>query len=44
MVLGFPVNIACLVVFLVCLFYTSVGRMKADMWTDTFQVRTTQSL
>ncbi len=30
--------------FLVCIFYTSVGGMKVVMWTDTFQVRTTQSL
>jgi Na+/proline symporter len=34
------VDIACLVIFLVCIFYTSVGGMKAVMWTDTFQVRT----
>jgi Na+/proline symporter len=38
------VDIACLVIFLVCIFYTSVGGMKAVMWTDTFQVRTPQSL
>ncbi len=37
-------DIACLVIFLVCIFYTSVGGMKAVMWTDTFQVRTPQSL
>jgi hypothetical protein len=40
----FPVNIVCLVIFLVWIFYTSVGGMKAIMWTDTFQVRTPQSL
>ena len=37
-VTGFQVDIACLVIFLVCIFYTSVGGMKAVMWTDTFQV------
>ncbi len=39
-----PVDIVCPVIFLVCIFYTSVGGMKAVMWTDTFQVRTTQSI
>jgi hypothetical protein len=40
----FPVNIVCLVICLVCIFYTFVGGMKLVMWTDTFQVRKLQSL
>jgi hypothetical protein len=40
----FPVDIVCPVIFLVFIFYTSVGGMKAVMWTDTFQIRTSQNL
>ncbi len=40
----FPVDIVCLVICLVCIFYTFVGGMKTVMWTETFQVRTLQSL
>lgn len=33
----FDVDLICAVVFLVCIFYTSIGGIKAVMWTDTFQ-------
>lgn len=36
-VTGFQLDIACAVIFLVCIFYTAVGGIKAVMWTDTFQ-------
>ena len=36
-VTGFPLDIAVVVIFLVCIFYTAVGGIKAVMWTDTFQ-------
>jgi len=28
---------ACLVIFIVCILYTTIGGIKAVMWTDTFQ-------
>ena len=31
------VEIACFIIFLVCIFYSSIGGMKAVIWTDTFQ-------
>ena len=31
------VEIACFIIFLVCVFYSSIGGMKAVIWTDTFQ-------
>jgi len=34
---GFDVDIACAVIFAVCIFYTSIGGIKAVMWTDAFQ-------
>ena len=36
-VTGFDVDIACAVIYVVCIFYTTIGGMKAVMWTDTFQ-------
>jgi len=36
-VTGFQVDLACAVIFIVCIFYTSIGGIKAVMWTDTFQ-------
>ena len=36
---GFNVDVACLVIFVVCIFYTAIGGIKAVMWTDSFQVR-----
>jgi len=36
-VTGFNLDIAVVVIFLVCIFYTSIGGIKAVMWTDTFQ-------
>ena len=37
-VTGFQLDIACAVIFIVCIFYTAIGGIKAVMWTDTFQV------
>jgi len=34
---GFDVDIACAVIFAVCIFYTTIGGIKAVMWTDAFQ-------
>ena len=31
-------DIACITIFMVCAFYTSVGGIKAVIWTDVFQV------
>ena len=31
------IEIACFIIFLVCVFYSSIGGMKAVIWTDTFQ-------
>jgi len=36
-VTGFNVDVACLVIFVVCIFYTAIGGIKAVMWTDSFQ-------
>jgi len=36
-VTGFDVDAACAVIFIVCVFYTFIGGIKAVMWTDTFQ-------
>ena len=35
---GFNLDIACFVIFAVCIFYTAIGGIKAVMWTDVFQV------
>ena len=37
-VVGLDVDLSCGCIFLVCLFYTSVGGMKAVVWTDVFQL------
>ncbi len=37
LVTGFDVDLACVVIFIVCIFYTAAGGIKAVMWTDTFQ-------
>ena len=37
-VVGLDVNLSCACIFLVCVFYTSVGGMKAVVWTDVFQL------
>merc|ERR1719317_100511 len=34
---GFPLDAACAVIFFVCILYTTIGGIKAVMWTDTFQ-------
>jgi len=34
---GFNLDVACAVIFLVCILYTTIGGIKAVMWTDTFQ-------
>ena len=34
----YDVETACVVIILVCMFYTAIGGIKAVMWTDTFQV------
>ena len=36
-VTGFPLDAACAVIFAVCIVYTTIGGIKAVMWTDTFQ-------
>jgi len=36
-VTGINVDLACAIIFLVCIFYTTIGGIKAVMWTDTFQ-------
>ena len=36
-VTGFDVDLACGIIFIVCIFYTAIGGIKAVMWTDTFQ-------
>merc|ERR1719228_1016978 len=36
-VTGFNLDVACAVIFIVCIFYTAIGGIKAVMWTDTFQ-------
>ena len=36
-VTGFDTDLACAVIYIVCIFYTSIGGIKAVMWTDTFQ-------
>jgi len=36
-VTGFQLDAACAVIFIVCIFYTAIGGIKAVMWTDTFQ-------
>ena len=37
-VVGLDVDLSCGCIFLVCLFYNSVGGMKAVVWTDVFQL------
>lgn len=37
-VAGINVDIACITIFMVCAFYTSVGGIKAVIWTDVFQL------
>jgi len=36
-VTGFPLDIAVVVIFVVCIFYSAIGGIKAVIWTDTFQ-------
>jgi len=36
-VTGLDVDLVCGIVFLVCIFYSAIGGIKAVMWTDTFQ-------
>jgi len=36
-VTGIDVDVACVIIFIVCIFYTAAGGIKAVMWTDTFQ-------
>ena len=31
------VEIACAIIFAVCIFYSCIGGIKAVIWTDTFQ-------
>ena len=38
-VTGIDVDIACITIFIVCVFYTSMGGFKAVIWTDVFQVQ-----
>merc|ERR1719402_590238 len=36
-VTGFQLDIAVVVIFVVCIFYSAIGGIQAVMWTDTFQ-------
>ena len=36
-VAGLDINVAIIVVGCVCIFYTSIGGMKAVIWTDVYQ-------
>ena len=36
-VTGFNLDVACFVIFAVCIFYTAIGGIKAVIWTDVFQ-------
>ena len=38
-VTGIDVDTSCLTICTVCVFYTSVGGIKAVVWTDAFQVK-----
>jgi len=38
-VTGINVIVACAIIFVVCIFYTAIGGIKAVMWTDAFQVQ-----
>eukprot|EP00092_Neocalanus_flemingeri_P012913 GFUD01013912.1.p1 GENE.GFUD01013912.1~~GFUD01013912.1.p1 ORF type:complete len:629 (+),score=119.06 GFUD01013912.1:145-2031(+) len=33
----YDVELACAIIFIVCMFYTCMGGIKAVIWTDTFQ-------
>ena len=33
----YDVELACAIIFIVCIFYTCIGGIKAVIWTDTFQ-------
>ena len=35
---GLDVDSACIALFIICVFYTSVGGIKAVIWTDVFQL------
>ena len=37
-VTGLNVDLAILITFAVCIFYTSLGGIKAVIWTNVFQV------
>merc|ERR1711892_1112352 len=37
-ILGLNVDVSCATMFVVCVFYTSLGGMKAVVWTDVFQL------
>ena len=37
-VMGLNVDVSCASIFVICVFYTSVGGMKAVIWTDVFQL------
>ena len=37
-VMGLDVDISCASIFIICVFYTSIGGMKAVIWTDVFQL------
>ena len=38
-IVGLDVDISCSTMFVVCVFYTSVGGTRALVWTDCFQVQ-----
>ena len=37
-VMGLNVDISCASIFIICVFYTSMGGIKAVVWTDVFQL------
>jgi len=37
-VVGLNVDLSCASMFVICVFYTSIGGMKAVVWTDVFQL------
>jgi len=37
-VTGIDINVACVTIFVVCVFYTTAGGFKAVIWTDVFQL------
>ena len=43
-IVGLNVDISCATMFVVCVFYTSLGGIRAVVWTDCFQVQRIKDL